>query len=316
MNALITGGAGFLGQRLAARLLKDDRVTHITLLDQVPPPFPVDSRVSVLVGDVAGVPLLEQAITRETDAIFHLAAVVSGMAEAEFDVGMRANLDATRSLLDVCRSRGHVPRVVFSSSVAVYGGPLPPTVNDRVALNPQTSYGTQKAIGELLVNDYSRRGFVDGRVLRLPTVSVRPGRPNAAASSFASGIIREPLNGEEAICPVAAPSQMWLISPTTVTECLVVGHDLPGAAFGPTRAVNLPGLSVSVGEMVAALERVAGPEVTARIRWTEDARISRMVATWPGALDNTRALALGFPSDTDFESVIRSYIAEARPLPS
>ena len=313
MNVLITGGAGFLGQRLAARLLADARVKRLTLLDRAAPAAPAvqaDPRVSTVAGDVASLDILEQTITRETTAIFHLAAVVSGMAEAEFDVGMRANLDATRSLLEVCRSRRHAPKVIFSSSVAVYGGSLPPVVDDGTALTPQTSYGTQKAIGELLVNDYSRRGFVDGRVLRLPTVSVRAGRPNAAASSFASGIIREPLNNEEAICPVAASSRMWLIAPATVTECFVVAHDLPAAAFGPTRSVNLPGLSITVGEMVQALTRVAGPDAAARIRWEEDARIARMVATWPGALDNTRALALGFPSDSDFDTVIRSYMAE------
>jgi nucleoside-diphosphate-sugar epimerase len=254
--------------------------------------------------------VLERAVRADTDCVFHLAAIVSGMAEAEFDLGMRVNLDATRTLLEVCRAGGRVPRVVFTSSVAVYGGPLPDVVLDSTAVSPQSSYGTQKAIGELLVNDYSRKGFVDGRVLRLPTVSVRPGRPNAAASSFASGIIREPLNGETSVCPVDPDTRLWLISPATATQCLLTALDLPGDVFGLSRTVNLPGLSVTPREMAAALERVAGADAAARIQWTRDARIERIVATWPGAWDTSRARALGFPQDTDFETVIREYLAE------
>src|SRR5207302_7575062 len=181
-----------------------------------------------------------RVVDEDTTSIFHLAAIVSGMAEADFDIGLRINIDASRALLDVCRARGHQPRVVFTSSVAVYGGDLPAVVLDTTAVNPQSSYGTQKAIAELLVNDFSRRGFVDGRVLRLPTVSVRSGRPNAAASSFASGIIREPLNGEDAICPVAPETRMWLTSPDTAVACLIVGHELDSNALGQTRVVNLP----------------------------------------------------------------------------
>lgn len=321
MNVLITGGAGFLGHRLAARLLQGGtlagpdgrprRIERLTLLDQVEPGALADARVETVVGDIADPRLMDRAIDSGTDAVFHLAAVVSGTAEADFDLGMRVNLDATRALLERCRALGRAPRVVFTSSVAVYGGDLPETVQDSTILNPQTSYGTEKAVGELLVNDYSRRGFIDGRILRLPTVSVRPGRPNTAASSFASGIIREPLNGVEAVCPVDASARLWLISPATVVECLVVGHDLPAAAFGRTRAVNLPGFSITVAEMVSALERVAGAAVARRIRWAPDPTIARMVATWPGRIDNARALALGFPADADFESVIRRYIAEA-----
>ena len=202
-------------------------------------------------------------IDADTCSVFHLAAVVSGQAEADFDLGMRVNLDATRLLLDTCRAVGHRPRVVFTSSVAVYGGTLPEVVRDDTAVNPQSSYGAQKAIGELLVSDYSRKGFVDGRVLRLPTISVRPGRPNKAASSFASGIIREPLNGEASVCPVAPDTRVWLLSPRRAIECLVHGHELPAAALGARRAVNLPGISVSAREMVAALERVAGTDVAA-----------------------------------------------------
>jgi nucleoside-diphosphate-sugar epimerase len=248
--------------------------------------------------------------------VFHLAAIVSGMAEADFDLGMRINLDATRQLLDVCRGTGTCPRVVFTSSVAVYGGDLPDIVLDATALNPQTSYGTQKAAAELLISDYTRKGFIDGRVLRLPTISVRPGRPNAAASSFASGVVREPLNGQEAVCPVDPDARMWVLSPSTVVECLIVGHDIAPDAFGRTRAVNLPGLSVSAGEMVAALARVAGPEVAARVRWERDPRIARMVASWPGQIDSARARSLGFPGDDSFDQIIRDYIRESLPGPS
>ena len=200
--------------------------------------------------------------------------------------------------------------MVFASSVAVYGGELPDVVVDSTALAPQSSYGTQKAIVELLINDYSRRGFVDGRVLRLPTISVRPGRPNAAASSFASGIIREPLNGEDAVCPVEASTRVWLLSPVRAIECLIAIHDASAGALDGNRIVNAPGLSVTAGEMVAALARIAGADVAARVRWERDARIERIVATWPGAWDNTRARALGLRGDDDVDSIIRQYVAE------
>jgi nucleoside-diphosphate-sugar epimerase len=245
-----------------------------------------------------------------TSAAFHLAAIVSGMAEADFELGMRINLDASRLLLEACRAAGHGPRLVFASSIAVYGGAPSETMHDTTALVPQTSYGTEKAIVELLINDYSRRGFVDGRVLRLPTISVRPGRPNAAASSFASGIIREPLNGETSVCPVAPETRLWLLSPSAVMDCFVHGHDMPASALGWSRAVNLPGLAVTVAEMVAALERVAGSEVAARVRWERDPRIERMVATWPGGWDTSRARALGFHGDSSFDDIIRQHINE------
>jgi nucleoside-diphosphate-sugar epimerase len=220
------------------------------------------------------------------------------------------NLDATRALLEASRRLRRPPRLVATSSVAVYGGVLPPVVTDDTALRPQSSYGMEKAVGELLVADYARRGWVDGRVLRLPTVSVRPGKPNKAASSFASGIIREPLSGLEAVCPVPPETRLWLLSPRKAVEDLVHGHEIDAAALGGVRTVNLPGLSVTVAEMVAALERVGGREAVARIRWERDPLVERIVASWPGVWDTTRALRLGFGGDADFESVVRAFVAD------
>ena len=273
-----------------------------------------DRRVTQVVGDLADRTLLERVITPETAAIFHLAAVVSGQAEADFDLGMRVNLDGTRVLLEVCRAAGHRPRVVFASSVAVYGGALPEVVLESTPLTPQTSYGTQKAIAELLVADYTRKGFVDGRALRLPTVTVRPGKPNAAASSFASGIIREPVNGEESVCPVERSTRMWVISPDSAVGGLIYAHDLPAERLGFQRSISLPGLSVTVGEMAAALERVAGAEAAARIRWQPDPRITRLVDTWPGTLDASRARELGFPHDENFDAIVRAYVESRTPV--
>jgi nucleoside-diphosphate-sugar epimerase len=238
------------------------------------------------------------------------AAIVSGQAEADFDLGMKVNLDASRHLLEACRSAGHRPRVVFTSSVAVYGGELPAVVRDDTALTPRSSYGAQKAMAELLLSDYSRKGFVDGRILRLPTIVVRPGKPNKAASSFVSGIIREPLNGEEAICPVALDTRIWLLSPRMAVEALIHGGEVAPERLGDSRAVNLPGLSVTVADMIAALSRVAGPETVARIRFEPDDAIARIVGGWPGAWETSRAEELGFAGDADVDSVIRAYLAD------
>jgi len=320
MKVLITGGAGFLGKRLARRLLElgsltgadggKRRIEQLVLLDVVEAEGFNDPRVRVVTGDIADTALLDSVIDADTVSVFHLAAIVSGQAEADFDLGMRINLDASRQLLDVCRRRGHTPRVVFTSSVAVYGGALPDMVLDTTALNPRSSYGVQKAIGELLVGDYSRRGFIDGRVLRLPTISVRPGRPNKAASSFASGIIREPLQNQEAICPVSKETRLWLLSPRQAIESLIVGHELEAKVLETGRTVNLPGISVTVAEMVAALEKLSSRETVQLIRWQPDPVVERIVGSWPGRWDVTRATAMGFSCDKDFEAIVRAYIED------
>lgn len=310
MKIMITGGAGFLGKRLTAGLLARADIDEIVLVDVAPAEGHADPRIRTVTGDIADSALMASLVDARTAGIFHLAAVVSGQAEADFELGMRINLDASRLLLDLCRQRGHKPRVVFTSSVAVYGGNLPDVVTDDLALRPASSYGTQKAIAELLLADYSRRGFVDGRVLRLPTVSVRPGLPNKAASSFASGIIREPLNGEDAVCPVAPETRLWLLSPRRAIDCLIHGFDLDADALGRQRAINLPGITVTAGEMVASLRRVAGEEVASRVHWERDAAIERIVGTWPGAWNTVRAETLGFKGDANFEQVVRAYIAD------
>ncbi|HJV80860.1 D-erythronate dehydrogenase [Noviherbaspirillum sp.] len=320
MQVLITGGAGLLGAKLAKRLLErgtlanaagqQTPITRITLLDVVPAQGFSDPRVQVVSGDIADESVINAVLTPETQSIFHLAAIVSSHAEADFDLGMRINFDATRLILERARKNGNQPRVVFTSSVAVFGGELPQRVPDSQVLTPQSSYGTQKVMGELLINDYSRKGFIDGRALRMPTVCVRPGVPNKAASSFASGIVREPLKGIESVCPVAPETPMWLLSPRYAIDSLIHGHDLDGRQFGSSRALSLPGLATTVQEMVAALERVGGREAAGRIRWQQDPAIVRIVNSWPGDFVTARADALGFKHDASFDDIVRSYIED------
>jgi len=323
MRIVITGGAGFLGVRLARAILSRETLTdargaarpirELLLLDVVPPPELDDSRVRSVTGDLADPAVIERAVTADTDTVFHLAAVVSAQAEADFDIGMRVNLDATRLLLERCRRLATPPKFVFASSLAVFGGPLADPVPDDAPLTPQASYGTQKAIGELLVYDMTRKGFIDGRSLRLPTVTVRPGKPNKAASSFASGIIREPLSGVDAICPVARTTRMWVTSPRTVIANIIKGHEAPAPAFAHTRSVNVPGILVPVEAMVAALRRVAGDAVADRVKWQLDPAIDRIVATWAANFAPRLGPSLGMTSDTDFESIVRAYIADDMP---
>ena len=319
MRIVITGGAGFLGSRLARALLAHGSLTdargeardvrELVLVDVVRATV-ADPRVTVVTGDLTDPTLIERVVTPGTDSVFHLAAVVSGQAEAEFDVGMRVNLDATRALLDRCRRLAKPPKFVFTSSLAVFGGPLPDPVPDDAPVTPQTSYGTQKAIGEFLVYDMTRKGYLDGRSLRLPTITVRPGKPNKAASSFASGIIREPLSGVDAICPVAPSTQVWVSSPRTVISNLIVGHEAPASSFALTRSINVPGIHVGVGEMVAALRRIAGDAVADRVKWQLDPVIDRIVSTWPARFAPVLGPALGMQADPDFDNIVRAYIAD------
>lgn len=312
MRVVITGGCGFLGQRVALQLLAQRDVDELVLFDNARPalPLPEDNRLRVVTGDIADSQAVRRAISAGTHSVFHLAAVVSGQAEVDTDLGYRVNLDGTRTVLDACRMLGTCPRVVFASSLAVYGGALPPAVGDDTPLTPQTSYGTQKAIGELLVNDYSRKGFVDGRAVRLPTVVVRPGRPNRAASTFASSIIREPLAGREAVCPVSPDTVMALASPRRIVAGLLHAHDLPADAFGASRSLQLPGFSVAVGEMAAAVRRAGGEPAYARIRWQPDPQIQHIISGWPQELRAARAEALGFAADTGIDEAIQAFVED------
>jgi nucleoside-diphosphate-sugar epimerase len=321
MKLLITGGAGFLGARLARTLLSrgmlgGQRIDRIVLADQFAPPADLvaDTRVHA---DTE--PLLNQCAhfaAQRFDGVFHLASAVSGECELDFDLGMRSNLDSTRALLDALRAAGNVPRLVFSSSVAVFGPdpgrPLPPIVTDDTLPTPQTSYGTQKLMCEHLIADMTRKGFIDGRSARLMTVTVRPGRPNGAASSFFSGIIREPLAGVPAICPVDATVSHPVLSPARTIDALIriyeAGHDeLRGRL-----ALNLPALNVTVQQMLDALESVAGAKVRALVKFQRDERIAGIVAGWPKAVTAARAHALGLAPDASFEEIIRQYIAHTQ----
>ena len=312
MRVVVTGGCGFLGRRVASQLLERSEVEELVLFDNAPSalPLPEDNRLRLVTGDIAERETVHAVIAPGTDSVFHLAAVVSGQAEADTDHGYRVNLDGTRAVLDACRALGTCPRVIFASSLAVYGGELPPAVGDETPLTPQTSYGTQKAIGELLVNDYSRTEFIDGRAVRLPTVVVRPGRPNRAASTFASSMIREPLSGREAVCPVSPDTVMALASPRRIVAGLLHAHDLPGDALGTSRSLQLPGFSVSVGEMAAAVHRAGGAEAKPRIRWEPDPQVQQIISGWPQTLRTPRAEALGFTAGSGIDEVVEAFIED------
>jgi nucleoside-diphosphate-sugar epimerase len=319
MKVLVTGGAGFLGARLARTLLARGQlagraIDRLVVLDQVAPPDDLGSHPRV---EVRTAPLREATgalVGEPFDAVFHLAAAVSAECEADFDLGMQANLDGTRNLLDALRRTGNVPRFVFASSIAVYGrdgsAPLPAVVTDTTLPAPQTSYGTQKLIGEHLVADCTRKGFVDGRAARLMTVTVRPGRPNGAASSFFSGIIREPLAGVTAVCPVPLDVTHPVSSPARTIEGLIAVGEASREQLGGRLAVNLPGISVRVGAMLDALEAVAGRSVRDLVRVEIDERIHAIVQGWPAAAEAPRAARLGLRPDESFESIVRQHVAE------
>jgi len=330
MHIVITGGAGFLGARLARTLLVNGQLSlagaapqsiqSITLVDRAAPPadLAADRRIQSLVGDLnllsdaktaAG-----QSIWAQAAIIFHLAAAVSGECEADFDLGMRSNLDATRALLEACRAAGHCPTVVFASSLAVFGNsavqPLPAVIDDRTLPTPQNSYGIQKFIGEQLVADYGRKGFIRARNVRLMTVSVRPGKPNGAASSFLSGMIREPLAGMRGACPVAPDTPVAISSPARTIAGLMCAAQTSDAAWGARTAINLPALSTTAGAMAAALEKLGGKATADLIDWTPNPAIANIVTSWPAVIDAARARALGLLPDPDFESIVADYIRD------
>jgi nucleoside-diphosphate-sugar epimerase len=318
MKIFITGGGGFLGYRLALRLLerktlagpdgKPAAISEIKLFDAAFPPNP-DSRLKCIQGDIAESGALAAAIDADTHSVFHLAAVVSAGAEADFDLGYRVNLDGTRYLLEACRKLESPPRLVVASSLAVFGGELPAIVDDSITPTPQTSYGAQKIIGEYLVSDYSRKGFLDGRSLRLPTIVVRPGKPNLASTSFASGMFREPLNGLVCECPVDDSVEMWVLSPNKVLDAFVHAHDLPASPWGANRAINLPGITFSVKDGVEALRRIGGDKVAARVVFKPVELIQNMIKTFPARFKADRAIGMGFKADRDINSIIGDYIA-------
>lgn len=286
-------------------------VRSLLLVDVQEPALPAsrDPRVSVRAVDLSAEGAAARLLEGRVDVLFHLAAVVSGHAEADFDIGMRVNFDATRALAEEARRRNPALRLVFSSTVGVFGGELPAVVDDLTAVTPQNSYGAEKAMCELLLCEYSRRGFVDARAVRLPTVTVRAGAANKAVTSFASGIVREPLSGLPCVCPVSASLRLWVASPGAVVSNLLHAAALPVRAGG-WRVVNLPGICVSVGEMLNALREVAGEEVASLVRFERDEFIENMVSSFPSKFDNSRALELGFTVDKGFADIIRTYIRD------
>ncbi len=318
MHVLVLGAAGMIGRKLTARLVADGHVggralARLTLADVVAPGRPDGAgEVELMATDLAAPGEADRLLADRPDLVFHLAAVVSGEAEADFDKGYRVNLDGTRTLLDAVRAAhdadGYRPRLVFASSIAVYGAPLPDLIPEDFALTPLTSYGTQKAIGELLLADYTRRGFVDGIGVRLPTICIRPGNPNQAASGFFSSILREPLVGQEAVLPVPETVRHWHASPRSAVEFLVRAASLDGDQVGPRRTLSMPGLSATVGEQIEALRRVAGERAVRLIRREPDPAVLRIVETWAPALQADRARALGFSAESSFEEIIRVHI--------
>lgn len=317
MRILVTGAAGMVGRKLVERLVREgrlrgQRITALDLHDIVPPAGAAlaGAEVATYSGDIADAAAIEALIARRPDVVFHLAGVVSGEAEANFDLGYRVNLDGTRTLFDAIRLAGYAPRVVFTSSIAVFGAPFPEAIPDEFHLTPMTSYGTQKLIGEALLSDYTRRGFMDGIGIRLPTICVRPGKPNKAASGFFSGIIREPLNGQEAILPVPRSVVHTHASPRSAVGFLVRAAELDGAEVGPRRNLTMPGVGVTVGEQIEALERVAGSNVVSLIRDVPDETVWSIVQNWPTRFEASRARELGFVAETSFDEIVRVYMAE------
>lgn len=311
-NIVVTGGAGFLGSRLISQLLENKankefpQCDKIICVDLNNSPLE-DPRIQSFTGDITDPKFAATIITSDTIAIYHMAAVLSGQSELEFDTGMHVNVDGTRTLLEAARATQKKPKFIFTSSLAVFGGEMPTVVPDDLALLPQSSYGVEKAIGEILVSEYSRKGFVDGRICRLPTVVVRPGKPNSAASSFASGIIREPLSNIASNNPVPLDTRLWIASPNSVVHNLAHALTVDSDKIGINRVLNLPGLCVEVNDMLDSLLRIAGKEVHGLVSHNRDQKIMDIVCSWPGAFDVTRPLSLGFEADKNFDDIIIHY---------
>lgn len=313
MNIVITGGAGFLGAMLTQTLLRRfPDITSLKVVDRVvlAESAQTDRRIVSVVADITNPADVEGLIDTETTHVFHLAAIVSSHAEEDFDLGVKVNLTATQLLLEKCRQVNPAIRFVFSSSLAVFGGQLPAVIEPMTATQPSSSYGTQKAMCELLVNDYGRRGLVDAITVRLPTICIRPGTPNKAASSFVSGIIREPMKGEGANCPVRQDLPLWISSPGTVIDNIIHASQLSAEHITGFRTFNLPGIQVTPATMLAALADVAGPQRLALVSNETDPAIERIVASWPQAFDNDKERALGFQADRDFPTILASYLSQ------
>jgi len=311
---LITGGGGFVGQKLALELARTGRlrsqdITSLTLVDINDPKEPkAPFDVNTVTADLSEPQVVQALMHDGFDVIYHLAAVVSGSAEADFDLGMRVNLTGTMNVFEEARRLHTCPIIVYASSVAVHGGEAPEVIDDGMELNPQTSYGTQKAMGELLLNDMTRKGFIDGRGLRLPTVSIRPGKANTAASSFMSAIFREPMQGEPSNCPVSRDFAVWHTAPRTIIHNLLHAAELDGDAFGYNRCFNLPGRTDTIGEMIAAMTRVAGPDPEKLITWNSDPVIEKIVHGWRNHIRSDRGQSLGFVADESFENSVRWFL--------
>jgi nucleoside-diphosphate-sugar epimerase len=331
MKVLITGGTGFLGSQLAKRILalgsltgrsgKQEPIDEMVLFDVALPATPIpgleDKRIKIKAGDIADKKTVAALIDRDDISVFHLASIVSGHGEKDFDLAMRVNLDGHLHLLEALRARPGKPHIVFASSAAVFGGPgMPKSVGDTTKQLPQTTYGMTKAMGEMLINEYTRKGFVDGRSARLPTVIVRPGKPNAAASSAFSGVIREPLAGVDFEMPIPAEAQHPMACYRTVVECFVKLHELEGEAIGADRTVSLPALNLTVAQLIESLKRVAGNRHLGAITFKEDPFVMKIVRGWPSQASAERALQLGLPKDAGVDSIIKAYIEDFAPAPA
>lgn len=315
MHVIILGGGGFLGKRLAKELIQNGgvalgEIVRLTLVDIAFEDRLPDLRVEYIQADFSDDVTITNILQQQPDVIFHLAAIVSGEAEKNIELGMKINFHASLQILELCRKLAIHPRIVFASSCAVFGGDVSRVITDETAPKPRSSYGTQKAMIELLMNDYSRRGLVDGRSIRLPTIAIRPEKPNAATSSFVSSIIREPLQGKKASYPVPPETPCWILSPKVVIRNFIHAANIDEKLLGDDRVINLPGLTVSVREMINSLEQITGPEVTKLISHEPDEFLQSIVLTWPPYFDTRRAKKLGFVSDSSVEEIIRSYIAE------